>query len=153
MFREAASDERQHIVDEIEQWVNSQHLPMSAKDRQLLISCSYQKTKELRMKWESGLSAKKKKIDRSRVILLLRDLEELKLQLELQKQMLQLLDQSTPNSSAYELMEFMFRLVFNQLHGLQWGCLTSQDLADSAGSAGETGESSSQTTIAVTSEA
>lgn len=153
MFRDAASDERQHIVEEIEQWVNSQHLPMSAKDRQLLISFSYQKTKELRMKWESGLAAKKKKIDRSRVILLLRDLEELKLQLELQKQMLQLLDQSTPNSSAYELLEFMFRLVLNRMHGLQWGCLTSQDLVDSAGPACESGESSSQTTLAVTSEA
>jgi hypothetical protein len=153
MFREAASDERHHIVEEIEQTVNSQYLPMSAKDRHLLISCSYQKTKELRMKWESGLAAKKTKIDKSRVILLLRDLEELKLQLELQKQILQLLDQSTPHTSAYEVMEFMFRLVLNRMCGLQWGCLTSQDLVDSAGSACETGESSSQTTIAATSEA
>jgi serine/threonine protein kinase len=149
MFRETASDERQHIADEIEQRVNSQSLPMSAKDRQLLISSSYQKTKELRKKWESGPVANKKKIDKSRVILLLRDLEELKLQLELQTHMLQLLDQSPPNASAYELMEFMFRLVSNRMHGLQWGCLTSRDSLDSAGSAYETGESSSQTTIAV----
>jgi len=153
MFRETASDERQHIADEIEQWVNSQSLPMSAKDRQLLISCSFQKTKQLRKQWESGPVAKKKKIDRSRVILLLRDLEELKLQLELLTQMLQLLDQPAANTSAYELMKFMFRLVLNRMHGLQWGCLTSQDSLDLAGSAYETGESSSQTTIAVTGEA
>jgi serine/threonine protein kinase len=151
MFRETVSDERQHIADEIEQWVNSQSLPMSAKDRQVLISCSYEKTKQLREKWESGSIVKKIKIDRSRVILLLRDLEELKLQVELQKRMYQLLDQSEPNISAYELMQFMFRLVLNRMHGLHPGCVTSADSLDSVDSAYDTGDSSFQTTIAVTS--
>jgi len=149
MFRETVSDERQHIADEINQRVNSQSLPMSAKDRQFLISSSYQKTKELRKKWEIGPVAKKKNIDKSRVILLLRDLEELKLQLEAQTKMLQLLDQPAANISAHKLMEFMFRQVLNRMHGLHLGCLTSQGSLDSAGSAYGAAESSSETTIAV----
>lgn len=152
MFREIASDERQLLANEIDQRVNTQSIPMSGKDRQLLISCSYQKTKDLRKKWESDPGDQKKQIDRSLVILLLRDLEGLKLQLELRTQMLQLLDQSAPNISAYGVLEFMFRLVLNRMHGVQWGCLTSQDSLESADPAYGTGESSSQTTIAITSE-
>jgi hypothetical protein len=152
MFREIASDERQLLANEIDQRVNTQSIPMSGKDRQLLISCSYQKTKDLRKKWESDPGDQKKQIDRSLVILLLRDLEGLKLQLELRTQMLQLLDQSAPNISAYGVLEFMFRLVLNRMHGVQWGCLTSQDSLESADPAYGTGESSSQTNIAITSE-
>jgi hypothetical protein len=44
-------------------------------------------------------------------------------------------------------------LVLNRMDGVQWGCLTSQDSLESADHAYDTGESSSQTTIAVTSEA
>ena len=153
MFRETVSVERQHIADQIDQRVNSQSLPMSAKDRRLLISCSYQKTRDLRNKWEIGPVAMKKKIDKSRVILLLRDLEELKFQLESQTEMLQLLDQPAPEISAYKLMEFMFRHVLLRLHGLQLGCLTSRGSLGSAGLASGTAETSSETTIAVTSEA
>jgi serine/threonine protein kinase len=152
MFREIASDEREQITAEIDQWVNCQSLPMSAKDRQLLISSSYQKTKELRKKWENGPIAKEKKIDKSRVILLLRDLEELKLQLEIQTGMLQLLNQPAPVISAYKLMEFMFRQVLNRMHVLQTGCLRSQGPLNSTGSAYGTGANSSATTIAVTRE-
>ena len=153
MFREIASDERQRLADEIDQRINSQSIPMSAKDRELLISCSCQKIKDLRKKWESGPAAQKKQIDRSRIISLLRDLEKLKLQLQLQTQILQLLDQSAPSISAYGVLEFMFRLVLNRMAGVQWGCFTSQDSLESADHAYGTGESSSQTTIAVTIEA
>ena len=140
------------LANEIDQRVNTQSIPMSGKDRQLLISCSYQKTKDLRKKWESDPGNQKKKIDSSRVILLLRDLEGFKVQLELQTQMLQLLDQSAPNISAYGVLEFMFRLVLNRMHGLQCACLASQDSLESADPAYGTGETSSQTTIAMTSE-
>jgi len=153
MFREIVSDERRRLADEIDQRVNTQSIPMSAKDRELLISCSCQKTKDLRKKWESGPGAQKKKIDRSRIILLLRDLEGLKLQLQLQTQVLQSLDQSAPNISAYNVLEFMFRLVLNRMCGVQWGCFTSQDSLESADPAYGTGETSSQTTIAITSDA
>jgi serine/threonine protein kinase len=152
MFREIASVERQRLAEEIDQRLNTQSIPMSAKDRHLLISCSYQKTKDLRKKWESGPDAQKKQIDRSRVILLLRDLEGLKLQLELQTQMLQLLDQSAPNISAHGVLEFMFRLVLNGMHGVQRGYLTSQDSLESADPAYGTGEGSSRSTIVMTTE-
>lgn len=86
------------------------------------------------------------------IILLLRDLEGLKFQLELQTQMLQLLDQPLPSTSAFTILEFMFNLVSNRMHGMQWGYITSQDSLAPANFASDTGESSSQTTIAVTRE-
>ena len=152
MFREIASDEKQRLAHEIDQRLNSQSIPMSDKDRELLISCSCQKIKDLRKKWESGPGAQKKQIDRSRIILLLRDLEKLKLQLQLQTQILQLLDQSAPSISAYGVVEFMFNLVLNRMGGGQWGCVTSQDSLEPADHAYTTGESSSQTTMVMTNE-
>ena len=152
MFREIASDEKQRLAHEIDQRLNSQSIPMSDKDRELLISCSCQKVKDLRKKWESGPGAQKKQIDRSRIILLLRDLEKLKLQLQLQTQILQLLDQSAPSISAYGVVEFMFNLVLNRMGGGQWGCMTSQDSLEPADQAYTTGESSSQTTMVMTNE-
>ena len=152
MFREIASDEKQRLAHEIDQRLNSQSIPMSDKDRELLISCSCQKIKDLRKKWESGPGAQKKQIDRSRIILLLRDLEKLKLQLQLQTQILQLLDQSAPSISAYGVVEFMFNLVLNRMGGGQWGCVTSQDSLEPADQAYTTGESSSQTTMVMTNE-
>jgi serine/threonine protein kinase len=152
MFKEIASDERQRLASEIEQRVTSLSMPMSAKDRQLLISSSYQKIKNYRKKWESKASGQKRQIDVDQIILLLRDLEGLKFQLELQTQMLQLLDQPPPSTSAYTILEFMFNLVSNRMHGVQWGYITSQDSLAPANFASGTGETSSQTTIAVTRE-
>ena len=153
MFREIASGERQRLADEIGQRVNSETIPMSVKDRRLLNSSSRQKTKELRTRWESGPGTQKKQIDRSRIILLLKDLEELKLQLELQTRMLQLLDQSAPSISTYDLVEFMFRRVLTRMHGVKLASFESRYSQDSADSAYSAEETSSQTTIAITSEA
>jgi serine/threonine protein kinase len=153
MFREIASGEKQRLAEEIGQRVNSETIPMSAKDRRLLNSSSRQKTKELRRKWESGSGTQKKQIDRSRIILLLKDLEELKMQLELQTQMLQWLGQSAPSISAYDLVEFMFRRVLTRMHGVKLASFESRCSQDSADSACGAEENSSQTTIAITSEA
>jgi len=153
IFREFVSDERQRLANAIDQRVNSQNIPMSARDRELLITSSHQKIMELREKWESGLSTQKRKIDRSRIILLLRDLEELKLQLELQTQMAQVLDQSAPNTSVCTMLEWMFRLVLNRMHGGQWGCSRRKHSLTPADSAHGSGESTSQTTIAISREA
>ena len=86
------------------------------------------------------------------IILLLRDLEGLKFQLELQTKMVQLLDQPPPSGSAHTILEFMFNLVSNRMHGMHWGYITSQNSLALADFASNTDESSSQTTIAVTSE-
>ena len=153
MFREIALGERQRLVDEIGQRVNRETISMSAKDRRLLILSSHQTTKELRRKWENAPGIQKKQIDRSRVILLLRDLEEVKLQLELQTRTLQLLDQSAPSISAYDLVEFMFRRVLIRMHGVKLASFELQYSENSADSASSAEESSSQTTIAITSEA
>jgi hypothetical protein len=152
MFNEIASDERQRLADEIEQRLTSLSMPMSAKDRQLLISSSHQKIKSFRKKWESKPSGQKRQIDRPQIILLLRDLEGLKFQLELQTKMVQLLDQPPASASAYTILEFMFNLVSNRMHGMHWGYITSQNSLALADFPSNTDESSSQTTIAVTSE-
>ncbi|MCG6982930.1 MAG: hypothetical protein LJE88_16125 [Deltaproteobacteria bacterium] len=152
MFQEIASDERQRLADEIEQRLTSLSIPMSAKDRQLLISSSHQKIKSFRKKWESKASGQKRQIDVPQIILLLRDLEGLKFQLELQTQMLQLLDQPLASASARTILEFMSNMVSNRMHGMHWGYIPSQNSLELADFASSIGESSSQTTIAVTSE-
>jgi len=149
MFGEIVSDEKQRLADGIDREVNAQGIPMSARDRKLLISCSHQKTKDLRKKWESGPDYNKKRVDRSRVILLLKDLEARKSQLEMQTQMLHVLDQSAPSTSAYSLLEFMFGLILNRMNGAQWAGFESAASPDSAYG---TVESSSQATISITSE-
>jgi len=149
MFREIASDERQRLADGIDREVNAQGIPMSAKDRQLLISCSHQKAKDLRKKWESDPGRNKKGADGSRVILLLKGLESRKLQLEMQTELLHVLDQSAPNTTAYYLLEFMFGLILNRMHGTE---LAGFESIASTDSAYETVGSSSQATISITSE-
>ena len=67
--------------------------------------------------------------------------------------MLQLLDQSAPSISAYDLLEFMFRWVLTRMHGMKLASVESQYSEDSADSAYSPEESSSQTTIAITREA
>ncbi len=151
MFREFALDERRNIADEIHQCVFHHNMPMSAKDRQFLGSCSYEKTKQLRKKWESRPETRTgHKVDTSQIVSLLRNLEELKLRLKQQTQLLELSNQSTPNISAYELLEYMFSLVLRRMYTEEWVYLIAGGTKHSTC---RTGETSSQTTIAITSEA
>jgi len=148
MFGEIASDERQRLADGIDSEVNAQGVPMSARGRQLLISCSHQKTKDLRKKWESDPGSNKKGVNRPRVIFLLKDLESRKLQMEMQTQMLHVLEQPAPSTSAYYLLEFMFGLILNRMNGAQWAGFESTSSTEPADG---TVESSSQATISITS--
>ncbi len=51
MFRGFVLDEKRTIDDQIHQCVNSRNVPMSAKDHQVLLTCSHEKTNQLRKKW------------------------------------------------------------------------------------------------------
>jgi hypothetical protein len=123
---------------------------MNAKDRQVLLACSYEKTNQLRKRWENTAAAQTRAgIDKSQILSLLGELGRLKLQLERQEKMLKLLDRSGVDISAYELLEFMFELVLKRMYGEEWEWLVVGDWSDAAY---KTGAPSSQSTIAVTSE-
>jgi hypothetical protein len=150
MFRGFVLDEKRTIDDQIQQCVNSRNVPMSAKDRQVLLTCSYEKTDQLRKKWENTAEAQTRSgIDTSQILSLLGELGRLKLQLERQEKMLKLLEHSGVDISAYELLEFMFELVLRRMYGEEWEWLVVGDWSDAAY---KTGDLSSQSTIAVTSE-
>jgi hypothetical protein len=150
MFRGFVLDEKRTVDDQIRQCVNSRNVPMSAKDRQVLLACPYEKTKQLRKRWENTVEAQTRPgIDKSQILSLLGELEKLKLQLERQEKMLKLLDRSGVDISAYELLEFMFELVLKRMYGEEWEWLVVGDWSDAAY---KTGDPSSQSTIAVTSE-
>lgn len=84
---------------------------------------------------------------------MLKELEEFKLQVELLTKMVQLLDQPAPNISAYDVVEFMFRLVLIRMHEVKLASFESQYLQDSVDYAHTDKGNSSRTTIAITREA
>jgi hypothetical protein len=58
--------------------------------------------------------------DRERLIGLLEDLGRLKLQLDRQIRMVDVLDQHTPAISAYRLLEVMFHIVIADMYRKEW---------------------------------
>ena len=123
---------------------------MSAKDRQVLLTCSYEKTKQLRNRWEDTLETQTRPgVDKSQILSLLEELARGKFQLERQEKMLKLLEHSGVEISAYELLEFMFELVLRRMYGEEWEWLVVGDWSDAAY---QNGDPSSQSTIPITSE-
>jgi len=150
MFRGFVFDEKRTIDDQIHQCVNSRNVPMSAKDRQVLLTCSCEKTNQLRKRWENTAEEQTRSgIDTSQIVSLLGELGRLKLKLERQEKMLKLLEHSGVAISAYELLEFMFELVVKRMYGEEWEWSAVVDWSDAAY---KTGAPSSQSTIALTSE-
>ncbi len=150
MFREFVLDEKRIIDDQIQKCVNSRNVPMSAKDRQVLLTCSYEKTNQFRKRWQNKAEAQARPgIDKSQILSLLDELAKRKLQLERQVKMLKLLENSGVEISGYELLEFMFELVLNRMYGEEWEWLLVGDWSDTAY---EKGDHSSQSTLAITSE-
>jgi serine/threonine protein kinase len=149
LLKEFVLKEKENIIDEIEKRINSQDIAISSKDCQYLLSCSYEKSRGLRKKWESRAeSHAAQSLHRSEIVNLLQDLEKLKLRLEPRTQMLHLLAQSNPKISAYELLQTMFNIVLKQMHKEEWGSL----LAGDSTSPQRYDDSSSQTTVEVTRE-
>ena len=150
MFRGFVLEEKRTTGDQIQQCVNSRTVPMSARDRQVLLNCSYKKTNQLRKRWENTTTAQARPgIDKSQILSLLEELAKRKLQLERQEKMLKLLEHSGVEISAHELLEFMFELVLNRMYGEEREWLVVEDWSDNAY---EKGDQSSQSTLAITSE-
>jgi hypothetical protein len=150
MFRGFVLDEKRTLDDQIQQCVNSRNVPMSAKDRQVLLTCSHEKTSQLRKKWENTAEAQTRSgIDKSQILSLLGELEKLQVQLERQEKTLKLLENSGVDISAYELLEFMFELVLKRMYGEEREWLVAGDWSDAAY---KNGDPLSQSTLAVTSE-
>jgi hypothetical protein len=151
MLRECAGEERSNIGGYMHHLAFHHTMPMSANDRQFLVSCSYEQTKQLRQKWESqAQAAAGRKIDRTQLVTLLHHLELLKLRLEQQTGLLALLDHASPAISAYDLLTCMFSLVMGRMN-VQTGenALT----VESADAIREKHGISSETTIEVTRQA
>jgi ATP-dependent exoDNAse (exonuclease V) beta subunit len=128
MLKDFVLDEKQEIAQRIDQCVNSKEIPISARDRQYLLSCSREKTYQLRKKWQKRSEAKTAtSLDRSRIITFLEILERLKSELDQKAQIQDLLDQSSSRISAHQLLEIMFDVVLKQMYREQWGVLMVDD--------------------------
>jgi hypothetical protein len=150
MLRAFVVDEKSTLVDQIQQFVDARNVPMSAKDRQVLLTCSYEKTNQFRKRWENKAEAQTRSgIDKSQIVSLLGELGRLKLQLQRQEEMLKLLEHSGVEISAYELLELMFELVVKRMYGEERGWFEIGARSDVVY---ETGAPLSQSTIALTSE-
>ena len=150
MFKGFVLEEKRIIDDQIQKCVNSRNVPMSAKDRQVLLTCSYEKTNQFRKRWQHKTEAQSRPgIDKSQILSMLDELAKRKLQLERQAKMLKLLENSGVEISAYELLEFMFELVLNRMYGEEWEWLVVGDWSDTAS---QNTDPSSQSTLAITSE-
>lgn len=150
MFKDFVLEKKRIIDDQIQKCVNSRNVPMSAKDRQVLLTCSYEKTNRFRKRWQNKAEAQARPgIDKSQILSLLDELAKRKLQLERQEKMLKLLENSSVEISAYELLEFMFELVLNRMYGEEWEWLVVGDWSDTAY---QNTDTSSQSTLAITSE-
>ena len=150
MFRGFVLEEKRTTGDQIQQCVNSPNVPMSARDRQVLLTCSYEKTNQFKKRWENTTEAQARPgIDKSQILSLLEELTKRKLQLERQEKMLKLLEHSGVEISAYELLEFMFELVLNRMYGEELEWLVVEDWSDTSY---KKGDHLSQSTLAITTE-
>jgi hypothetical protein len=122
---------KENIVHKLNHCVTSGNVSISAKDRQYLLSCPYEKIKEVKQKWEDGEKTKKAvPIDSGHISDLLSALEGLKERLERKTQALKLLGQSTPRISVYDLLEVMFQTVLEQMYKEEWSERLSADPTD-----------------------
>ncbi len=128
LLKEFVLQEKEKIICAIKECVSGENLRLSAKDREYLLTCSYEKTCHLKEKWEGGAEPKTaQSIDRGQIVNLLQDLERLKRQLETNTQILDALHQPKPKISAYELLHTMFEIVRKHMHKEEWRSIVSDD--------------------------
>ena len=131
MLHHYVQNAKENIEHKLRDFVTSEDVSLSAKDRQYLLSCPYEKIKELRQKWENGEKTKKAlPIDSRGIMDLLSALEGLKERLERKTQALQLLGQSAQKISVHDLLEVMFQTVLEQMCKEEWSERLSADPTD-----------------------
>ncbi len=120
-------DEKNNIAEAIRKYVASQVVFRNKKNRQNLFQSSVHEISRYREKWEKGdnIPETSEKV-RVKIITLLRDLEHLKLQAQVQDERIKLLEQAVPKMSAHELLEIMLNTVLNAMYNEEWGKLSEK---------------------------
>lgn len=126
LFREEVFKTKEDLSQAIKTRVNCQSLFKNEKSRGNLIKFPHNDIRRYRKNWENGVNVPKIQEDvKIQIIKFLQDLEDLKLQLEKQIQIIEILDRRIPKVSVYELLEFMFNIVFRTMYRDEWGRLSS----------------------------
>ncbi|MCP4353392.1 MAG: hypothetical protein GY795_48705 [Desulfobacterales bacterium] len=106
-------------------YIKSQVIFSSNKNRNNLWRCSPEDIGKYRKKWEKGESIPKTPPEiRKQIVKFLQGLEYLKLQLEEQNRLIKLIEDPGSGVSAYDLAELMFEIVFKAMYREKWGKLS-----------------------------
>lgn len=125
LLKENVVSVKDTIETAIQKRVVSQVIFSSNKNRKHLIKCSLEELSKYKNKWEKGVNTPKTTDEvRSQIVRLLQDLEGMKLQLEQQNQIYDLLNQSYPRMTVYQLLDVMFTIILKAMHNEEWGPLS-----------------------------
>jgi serine/threonine protein kinase len=124
MFCKALTKEKKSIVKVIKKCVDSQNIFEKAHTRDLLLRCSYAKT----CQFKADLEIKAKpsgnhSTPRTEAIAFLHKLADLKALFGQHVYMQKLLSQPELKMSAYDILTFMFNVVFNNMYRSEWAPL------------------------------
>ena len=131
MFGKALIKEKKSIVKAINQLVDSQTVFEKSHIRDLLLRCSYAKTcqfkadLEIKAKRSGNLST-----PRTEAITFLHKLADLKALFGQHVYVQRLLPQPELKMSAYDLLTFMFNVVFNNMYRSEWAPLFGEAVID-----------------------
>jgi serine/threonine protein kinase len=124
MFKKTLAKEKRSIVKAIKKCVDSQNIFEKGHIRDLLLRCSYAKTcqfkadLEIKAKRSGNLSE-----PRTEAIAFLHKLADLKALFGQHVYVQKLLSQPEPKMSAYDILTFMFNVVFNNMYRSEWAPL------------------------------
>lgn len=134
IFLQEIVAEKNNTADAMQHYVMSQSVFSSEKNRKNLIESCLGDIRQYRQKWEKkeNFPETAPKV-REKVIRVLRELEAFKQEAELQEQWMDLLTQSSPKLSAYDLLELMFHIVLRAMYRREWGTLPDEIISRSTG--------------------
>ena len=131
MFGRVLAKEKKSIVKAIKKCVDSQNIFEKGHIRDLLLRCSYAKTcqfkadLEIKAKRSGNLST-----PRTEAITFLHKLADLKALFGQHVYVQKLLSQPETKMSAYDILAFMFNVVFNNMYRSEWDPLFGESVID-----------------------
>ena len=124
MFGKALIKEKKSIVKEINKCVDSQTIFEKAHIRDLLLRCSYAKTCQFKADLETNARRSGDlSTPRTEAITFLHKLADLKALFGQHVYVQKLLSQSRQKMSAYDILTFMFNVVFHNMYRSEWAPL------------------------------
>ena len=131
MFGKALIKEKKSIVKAINQLVDSQTIFEKSHIRNLLLKCSYAKT----CQFKADLEIKAKRSEnlstpRTEAITFLHKLADLKALFGQHVYVQKLLSKRDAKLSAYEILTFMFNVVFQNMYRSEWAALFGEPVID-----------------------